>query len=72
MNLWQKSSEHPFPSILLVFADNKLKEYMMTFIPKYLDEEMTDDIAFYLATKEKIEQTKLNSSVWDVPSIEID
>lgn len=67
LRLWERNSDQDFPAVLMVFSDQKLKDYMMTFIPRYFEEEYIDDISFFLTTKALIEQTKLSVNVWDMP-----
>ena len=63
-DLWQKRTNHPFPSILLICPDQLIKEFLNKFIPKILEEEAEDDIPFYLTTKNMVKFSKMNVNIW--------
>ena len=64
-NYWQKNSPHQFPNILLILPDNKTKDYMLSFISRYLEKELIEEISFFVTTKEEVEKTQLRENVWE-------
>ncbi|MBA3723502.1 MAG: replication-relaxation family protein [Candidatus Levybacteria bacterium] len=52
---WEESTDKPFPSMLLICPDEKVKRMLTYYIAKILNEEQAD-IKFYLSTAEEVQK----------------
>lgn len=63
-NSWQENTENSsFPGILIVCADEKMKEFLNKFIKNRLEEENCD-LSFFLSTREIIKRYKEIDEIW--------
>ncbi len=63
-NSWQENTKNsPFPGILLVCADEKMKKFLNKFIKNRLEEEMSE-LSFFLTTKEIIKSPQNTDEIW--------
>lgn len=53
--IWQDKTAHPFPTILLLCPDDKIKDFLHKHIAKVMEEEADIDINIYLSTSSKFE-----------------
>jgi len=59
---WQDHMKHDFPEIIIVCPDNTSKNYLNVFIKRMLKEK-TEELSFYLALRDEIQQKGLNKGV---------
>jgi hypothetical protein len=52
---WEENTDKPFPAILLICLDEKVKRMITYYIAKTLHEEQAD-IRFYLSTSEEVQK----------------
>lgn len=62
---WQDKTGHPDPALLLVCPNETIKSFLYKHIAQVLEEEVEDEINFYLTTKETIEDSQLKSNIWE-------
>lgn len=63
-NVWEKTTRHPFPAILLVFPDKYMQGYLSRFIKETIEEEGNAGIQFYLTAAGKIKKEGMGKNVW--------
>jgi len=63
-NLWEKTTHHPFPTILLVCPDKYMQGYLNKFIKEQLEEQDNEKIQFFLTTVQKIKKEGMGKDVW--------
>ena len=62
---WERNTDNiPFPIILLVCPNDRMKKYLYRYIPKLMEEEYVT-IKFYLSTREKVKAQDLENGVWE-------
>lgn len=59
---WQNSTNHLFPSILLICPDESTKRFLNKLIAQTLEDD-SSDISFYLTTKEAIKMNGMKKEV---------
>lgn len=59
---WQENTNKPFPSVLLICSDEKIKHSITRYIAKTLHEEQVD-IHFHIATYAQVQKKELLFSV---------
>lgn len=50
-NIWQETTKHPFPKILILCPNETIKKYLHSHISKLMEEEDREDPQFYLSTE---------------------
>jgi len=63
-NVWEETTKHPFPSILLVCPDKSMQGFLNRFIKETAEEEFDDSIRFFLTTTRNIEKSGMKKEVW--------
>ena len=63
-NLWEKTTRHPFPTILLVCSDRYMQAYLNKFIRETQEDEENYEIQFFLTTAGKIRKEGVGKKVW--------
>lgn len=53
-NSWQETTNHPFPTMLLLCPDEEIKAFLCKHISQVMEEEVEAEIDWYLSTKENI------------------
>jgi hypothetical protein len=67
-NVWEKTTCHPFPAVLLVCPDKYILSYLNKFISETMEEEDNFEIKFFLATKGNIRKEGVGVKVWKTVS----
>lgn len=57
---WQDQTDCPFPEVIFVVSDERSYSYLNWYLPKILED--SDDINFYLISKEKIKKEGFNKN----------
>ncbi|MFC1711174.1 replication-relaxation family protein [Patescibacteria group bacterium] len=63
-NVWEKTTAHPFPTILLVCSDKYMQGYLNKFIQETMEEEDNYEINFFTTTVGKIRKEGVGKDVW--------
>lgn len=63
-NVWEITTHHPFPTILLVCPDKFMQGYLNKFIKEQSEEEGNDEIQFFLTTVRRIKKDGMGKEVW--------
>ncbi|HUV43005.1 MAG TPA: replication-relaxation family protein [Patescibacteria group bacterium] len=63
-NFWEKTTRHPFPTILLVCSDRYMQAYLNKFIRETQEDEENYEIQFFLTTAGKIKKEGVGKKVW--------
>ncbi len=62
---WNNKTGYPNPTLLFVCPDENIKTFLHKHIAQVLEEEVEDEIDFYLTTREIIKDSQLQSNVWE-------
>lgn len=62
-NTWQETTQHHFPSILIVTSSESVKYFLNHHISQVLESEMTE-IDFYLSTVDAITASEMRTNIW--------
>lgn len=62
--IWQNHTKSPFPLLLIIAPDDRVKTYLLKFISKKFNEKSID-APFYLATTEQIKKEGIKPSTWE-------
>jgi len=63
-NYWQDHNKHPFPKILLVCSSARVKNSLLRFISKTLEEEEVE-LSFFLSLKSNISEHGIQANTWE-------
>jgi hypothetical protein len=63
-NYWQDHNKHPFPKILLVCPTPRVKNSLLRFISKTVEEEEVD-LSFFLSLKSDVRERGIQASTWE-------
>ncbi len=63
-NVWEMTTKHLFPKILLVCPNRKMQGFLNKFIKETAEEEFDDSIQFFLTTTKKINKSGMKKEVW--------
>ncbi|MFC1727160.1 replication-relaxation family protein [Patescibacteria group bacterium] len=63
-NIWEKTTRHPFPTILLVCPEKYMQGYLNKFIRETTEEEGNNEIRFFLTTVGKIKKEGMGKKAW--------
>lgn len=63
-NYWQEHVQLPFPSILLICPNTKLKGHLLSFIAKEIEKEEVD-LNFFLSIHADIQQRGIQMDTWE-------
>lgn len=61
--VWQETTQHPFPSILIVTSSEAVKYFLYHHISQVLEQEMAE-IDFYLSTVDAIAASEMRTNIW--------
>ncbi|MBT6400980.1 hypothetical protein HN803_06800 [candidate division WWE3 bacterium] len=61
---WEKNTNHPFPSILVICPNEDIYNFLLKHITQVLEEEVETEIDFYLTTKDIIKSTNTKTDIW--------
>lgn len=54
-NEWTEATNHPFPNVLLLCPNDKMKQFLHKHITQVMEEEPDNDWNWFLATKDRYE-----------------
>ena len=63
--IWQKKTNHPNPALLFVCPSEIIKTFLHKHIAQVLEEEVEENIDFYLTTKETLKNSRPENNIWE-------
>jgi len=63
-NVWEKTTKHSFPTILLVCPNKQMRGFLNKFIKETAEEQFDDSIQFFLTTTKKINKSGMKKEMW--------
>ncbi|SRR3990167_11107228 len=61
---WQDHQKHPFPKILFIYPNPKIKKWLVRTIAEKL-EDQDIDISFFLGSRASIQQDSITGQTWE-------
>ena len=63
--IWQEKTSHPNPALLFVCPSETIKTFLHKHIAQVLEEEVEENIDFYLTTKEILKNGQPENNIWE-------
>ena len=67
---WQKATNDPSPTILLVCDNPNMKRYMLETARKAVDAAYLKDVWFLATTKQQLSEATANDAIWESQTLE--